>query len=389
MISKTVRLAGTCLAVLAVSACVDIQKSQLKTEENIIDRKPKVVNSPRFAADVQIKGSILRVVVTPQCSIVEEETVERTEVSDKTVNGDARAWMTALSIAGALPLMGGTAMLADAPNVYSSDLNGREYNETGQEVVIGLGTALAALGLACVLPPMVNALRAVGSTETKTTAQRLGPVVQERVPCNGVVMPTYSVVARFSTGHAVPLGGAQPNNEFDVDLRQALGSTILGMSPQPSKVAIWINDKFQGELPTDAILDAARSDRDTQDEAAWKAAEPSACERSPASCTGVQSYLNRFPNGKHAEDARKLLQPRTNTVATGPASEGRLNKAVDSAVKAMNDATKKASDDATKTFDAALERAEKDAKKVCERECAKACEKDLVCRDACIVQVCP
>ncbi|NUP10840.1 MAG: hypothetical protein HOW73_32755 [Polyangiaceae bacterium] len=377
------------LAVLFSTGCVDISKSTIKTEENVIDRRPKVVPSQRFAANVKIEENILKVMVTAQCSIVEEETVERTEIADKTISGDDRAWMTALSVAGSLPAMGGTAMLADAPNVHDSNLNGRLYNETGQDVVIGVGVALVALGLAGVLPPMVNGLRAVGTDETTTTQTRNGALIQEQAPCAGIVtMPTYSVIARFSSGHTVPLGAAMPNDELHIDLRNALGPTILGMNPQPAKVAIWINEKFQAEIATDSILEAARSERDAQDDTTWIQAEAPACAKSAAACAKVQAYLQQFPNGHHAEEARKLLKPRTNVVA-GDDKATRLSGAVDAAMKAQEETARKLDEDARKALEQSQTKIQKEAKKACEKECAKSCQNDATCRDACIVQVCP
>ncbi len=390
-------LACTC-ASLGVG-CVDINKTQVKTEDNVIARRPKVVASPRFSADVTVRGGILRVVVTPQCSTIEEETVEHVVTNDKTVSNESRVWMTALSIAGAVPLTGGTAMVADSPNVYDSDLNGRLYNETGQDVVIGLGAALIGLGLACVLPPMVNGLRAVGSEETKTTSQRLGGTIQEQTPCKGVApLPTYSVVARFASGHTVPLGAAIPGDELDVDLRRSLGSTVLGISPIPEKVAIWINEKFATEIPTDDIVGAAKAERDAQDDAAWTASEPAGCERTGA-CAGVQSYLARFPNGRHAEEARKMLGPKTNTVATPPKDKGakvdkpnktdKTGKAIDAAKKAVGATSKKLGDDARKAFEKAQQAADKEGRAACDRECTRVCEKDKSCKDDCMKEVCP
>jgi len=385
-------LNGSALLLAACSAfgCVDISKTRVRTDENVIDKRPKVVPSARFAANVEVRDNILRVKIASQCSLVEEEKVEATEVSDKTVSSDARVWMTALALAGSVPLTGGTVMLADSPSVYDSDLNARLYNQTGQETVIGVGTALVSLGLACVLPPMINGLRAVGSSETTTTTTRVGAVLEDKTPCRGLTAPpSYAVVARFAAGQVVPLGAAVADDEFHVDLPRILGPTLLGMSPPPASVAIWINEKFQTEVPTASILEAARGSRETQDDVTWAKAEPSGCAQTPTACAQVQAYLSLFPNGKHADEARKLLQPRSNVVAGGAGPESKLARAVEAAAKQMTDTQTKLDKQASDVLDKAQKKAAEESKKVCQKECSRICEKDELCRQSCVVQVCP
>jgi hypothetical protein len=366
------------LAALGASGCVDVNRTLIKTEESVIASTPKTVVSSRFTADTRLDGTILKVLVTPQCADVEQQTVERTDHYEKTLKSDDVAWNTALSIVGAGPMIGGTAMLADVPNVHDSNMNGRLYNEAGKEVAIGVGTMLLGLGLACALPPLANGIRATGSSEEKSMATRLGPTLKERVACPASLpLPPYAVVARFTNGQTVGLGSAQASDELHVDLRAALGPSILGMSPAPTSVAIWINEKFQTEIPTTGLLDAAKTARDEADEAAWVQAEPSACRLTQSSCGKVQGYLSKFPNGLHAEEARKLLAPRTNVVAADP-DDAKLDAAADAAAAAYDKAETQA-----------LEKLDKEVKKACEAACDKGCGKDKKCRDLCILQVCP
>jgi len=383
------------IALLVISAvgCVDVNKSQLRTEENVIRRTPKVVTSPRFAADLKVQDGILKINVNASCSSVEEETVEIETVSDLTLDGDDRGWVSALSIAGGVPLTTGTIMLADAPSVYDSGTNSRLYNQTGQDAVIGVGVTLCAIGLAAVMPPLVNAFRAVGTSSETTTTTRQGAILKEGVPCRGSEgLMSYTVVAKFASGQVVSLGSATARDEFNVDLRTALGPTLLAANPPPASVAIWINEKFQVEMPTADLLDAARRTQGDQDEAAWRAAEPAACQKLATACAGVQSYVARFPNGRHVEEARRLLAPRSGAggavVAVDPTGP-KLSKAVEAAAKSMSTAVDKLNKQADADFAKAQAKAALEAKQACQTECAKVCEKDMACRATCIAAVCP
>lgn len=381
------------LVVLGAAGCVDVNRTLIKSEDNVIGRAPETVVSPRFTADTRMEGPFLKVLVTAQCDEVERQTVERIDHYEKTLRGEDIAWNTALSLLGAGPMAAGTALVADAPNVHDSDMNGRLYNEVGQEAAIGVGTALLGLGLACALPPLVNGLRSVGSSEERTTATRVGPTLRERVMCPGALpLPPYAVTARFSNGQTVGISNAAAGVELSVDLRTQLGPTLLGMSPPPPSVAIWINGKFQTEIATADILQGAKVARDASDDQTWLQAEPEACRVVSSSCAKVQAYLSAFPNGLHAAEARKLLAPRSNVVATDPTDLGG-DPAVDAAVKAATDARagteQRAAERAAEDERKAKKKAQQESKKACEQSCAESCKGNTKCRDACILKACP
>ncbi len=379
-LTQSAALIGFC----TLAACVDIRKTHIRSAEEVIDSKPTVSAQNRFTADSSIEGTVIRVMVTPRCDEVAMETVEVSDISDKYMDEDEVALFTLLAIVGAAPLGTGTGLLADAPNVYDSDPNLRLYNSTGQDAVIATGVILVSVGLAASLPPLINGLRAVGTSAETRTMERQGATLKENVPCRGAEgQRRYNVSVRLGPD-AYALGQAAPNDPFTVDLQGAVLPRLRAMSPPPRGIALWIDDKFQKEFPIDPLLSLIQSDIGREDDAVWLAAESTTCAQNKNVCAGVQNYLVRFPNGRHAEEARRLLGQTALTVASSPT----LDAAKLAGVTARDNTIEKLTGDAQKAFDKAAADAETQGIAACKRECNRVCAADNACKTQCALQVC-
>lgn len=363
---------------------MDIRTTRVRTTEEVLSTVPRVSAQARFKAESQLVGTVLRVEVTPRCDEVAFETVEVSDISDKYLGDDEVALLTLLAIVGAVPLGTGTGLLADAPNVYASDPNARLYNATGQDAVIATGVILTSVGLAASLPPLINGLRAVGTSAERRTLERQGATLRENVPCGGAESARmYNVSMRLGS-EVLSLGMARPNDPFDVDLVATVVPRLRSMSPPPRALALWIDEKFQREFPVEPLLLAMKSEAERVDEATWLSAESSACAQARTACAGVQDYLSRFPDGLHSAEARKLLSQGGLTVASG----GKLRPAVEAARTARENARSRAQSDAQLEFEQAVLEAERKGQTACKKECAKVCANDAVCKEQCGLEAC-
>jgi hypothetical protein len=376
-------LAVAPFALTALAGCVDVQKTRIRTTEEVTATVPRITADRRFSAESSLQGTILRVVVRPRCDEVAMETVVVSDVSDKYLDEDERILLSLLALVGAVPLATGTGLLIDAPNVYDSDENQRLYNQTGQDAAIAAGVILASIGLAATLPPMINGLRAVGTSSEDRTIERQGATLREDVPCGGAELSrNYNVTVRLGT-EIFSLGMARANDPFDVDLLGSVVARLKTMNPPPQGMAVWIDDKFQREFPLDALLPAVDADRRREDEAAWVAAEPSSCKTNKNLCEPVRAYLIRFPDGAHVEEARQLLGQGGMVVATGG-----FEKVIEGALKARDQAQGTAEQAAQTAFDRAIAEANERGRVACRAECSRACKKDTRCKQECEAGAC-
>ncbi|MFO0553236.1 MAG: hypothetical protein U0271_32925 [Polyangiaceae bacterium] len=389
MSSSTRRALGVAAALVGLSSlgCVEVQRMNTRIDERVLSREQVSVATERFEAHIDQVGNTLRVRVQPECALVEEETIQYRDVVDKRLRDEDVAWMTALAVLGAAPLITATALLADAPNVYPNDPNARLYNYAGQDTIIAIGVVLGAVGLAAVLPPMVNGLRAVGSEGAVSEQKRQGATIRPEAPCRGSELPPVYRVLATTGNQSIVIGGARANLDTIIDLKAALGEILLGLDQPPSRVSIWINDKYLIDADVTGVLAEVRADRAAADDAAWRSAEPEACAKNPSACSAVQLYLARFPNGRHADEARRILGERL-AVARSADPALRLQQARDAAVAASSEAVRKAMIEADKDYAAAREKAAKDGTLACERACDQVCETDSSCREQCITAEC-
>ncbi len=378
--------------------CAEIHRNQVGTADEVVETRTEVVASSDFDAELKQSNTMLTVKVRPKCALVEKETVESTTSYEQEIDDGDVTWMMTLGLGGALPLGGGIALLADSSNVYDSNVNGRLYNPTGQEAAVGLGTVLTLVGAAMILPPVVNAFRAVGDDDDTSTHERQGRTLKPSVECDGRQgAQSFNLMGRTQFGGAVGLGALSgPGYETTIDLSSALPPTIFQSVPPPISIGIWVNQKFLGEVDIRGLAEASLARQSAADELAWKTAEPDACakQRTDAACAGVLRYVSALPNGKHAVEAQQLLSrlvPGQPVVAVDPNLD-RLDRArqaaADAAAAAEEKAALAAEAEAERVAQKAAEAQEKARKTACAEACARECKKDVDCKASCLREVC-
>ncbi|MBL9026035.1 MAG: hypothetical protein JNL21_27835 [Myxococcales bacterium] len=399
-------LAGA-VGLLLLIGCNEVPRTQVRTAEDVIDRSPKTTFQSQFTGDAVLDGARLTVRVEPVCSLVEMETVRTTTYYEKQdIPEDEKIWMGLLGGAAAAPIAGGAVILADAPKVYESDLNGRLYNPTGPDSAIAGGVALVLLGAALATPPIVNAFRYVGGeSEAGTPFERPGQTLRSGVACGGAAgRPGFALTLRAS-GQQIPLGGGAGFEKRIIDLKPLIPDALLDAIPAPVSAAIYANESFLADVRAVELLEQLRKERTERDESSWKAAEPGACERgrSEQACAGVRRYVASLPSGRHVVEASALLARIAPAPAPAPQPPGGPVMA-DDPVKAKLEAAKKAAAEAAARAAAAAEKkrldeealrakkaaeaSQKSAKQACAAACAEACGKDAACKQSCQKETC-
>lgn len=415
--SKTRRLPrALAIAALAPLAalplgCFEIHNGESKTSEDVEKTEPIATQTGSFTASMKADGPVVNVQVKAHCSLVEQQTVKITTHYDKVLDDGVAPFLTALGLIGSLPLTGGVAMLADAPNVYSSDPHSRTYNATGQETVIGVGVALSVVGVGMVSIPIVNAIRAAGTKDEDTTTTRQGKTIRGDAPCDGTVaLQARTVTGKSASGQVFTLGSTDAEGRMSTNLKQVLGQPgIFGNAAPPVSLGIYVDTQYVGEVDTAEVVQGLAADKEKQDDTMWSTADATICadQHTEQACAGVRKYMQLFPQGHHMKQAQELVAKITGatpTVAVDPNSANVLTDAINAASNASATASQKVLDAAAIAQQKALLKAQEDAQKAgkqaCQIECARVCEAPVAtgkgtpkaaadCKASCISQVCP
>lgn len=410
------RFARTLAAVAVTSlgllplGCFELHNGESKTSEDIDKVEPIATQTGSFTASMKADGPVVTVQVKAHCSLVEQQTVKITTHYERVLDDGVAPFLTALGLIGSLPLTGGVAMLADAPNVYSSDPHSRTYNSTGQETVIGVGVALTVVGVGMVSIPIVNAIRAAGTKDEDTTTTRQGRTLRGDAECDGTIaLQARTVTGKSASGQVFTLGSTDAEGRMSTNLKQVLGQPgIFGNVAPPVSLGVHVDTQYVGEIDTAEIVQSLAADKEKQDETTWATANVRGCAegKNEQACVAVRQYLQLFPQGHHAKEAADLISKitaATPPVAVDPSGDV-LQQAINSASNASANASQKVLDAAALAQQKALLKAQEDAQKAgrqaCQIECARVCEAPLQtgkgtqqgaanCKQSCISQVCP
>lgn len=373
-----------CSAMAATSiGCADIRLKTVDTQTEVLSRRQDVIAGRSVKVRSRIDGTTLYLQTNQGCDLVEMEEVRTVEIRE--ADEDLTEEFTVFGLA-TLPLTTGIVMLADAPNVYEDDRNTGQYNPVGPTGAYAGGTVLTAIGGIMALVPIIELMRvAAAGEERETTTTRQGSVVSSDVQCEASSRPVRTSVVLRVGARNLATRGTDQNGHLELDLAKAIPYDV---AKKAVMVQVIVAGKVVGELDIEPILDAQEEMRREQEAQAWQQVDKERCATAPptdgVACAGVRTFLNRFPEGMYAEEARALLQARERqqdkVIASDPDGGDTQTPPEPSGVPNPDG-----------EFDAARQEAKKLEKKACRAACTKTCTgkgKGMACINACVKEVC-
>lgn len=362
--------------------CADLYRGNPETTEQILETSRELVPSSEPRARARIEGTSLEVAARRRCNLVEMESKERTTVYEMEME-DSDVVLYGMLAGFGSPLLGlGVAMAADAPNVYDTDSNSRQYNYLGPEYPAVFGAIVGAIGATMVGFATVNGIRALDTEEETVESTEQGDVLRRNVPCQrDEPAAGMSVDVRW-TGGALSVGHTDAQGRLSVDLADKLSPNVFASPTPPATLEIWIGQQQLGTIDGASIGPAVVR---RHDDLAWKHAQPEACAQSPTptTCAGVRQYLASHPEGLHAVEAKSLLSP----LESGPLQIAGAEPP-DPLQQSIAEAQRAAEEAAERVRKKAEERAQVAAQRACVAACRKACGRDRNCRSSCTTEAC-
>jgi hypothetical protein len=287
---------GLCAAV-GLPACATVGLSEARNEDVPVKRgRQEVPRDAGAAARVSQAGTALTVSVSRVCDVRETRTVRRTARRDRVNASPAADWV--LGGLGVAAIGAGVGVYVDASNVHPRDDSSRQYNPVGADNARLLGGALVVTGAALASVAVVDVVRTSGEEEETTVVELPGETVDRGVPCKGRPLVGVDIALGLGDGKSLPIGRTDETGRLTVKLDEALQDSVLS----GTKVPVLVGGKKAGEI-------SVRPLRVALEEAAWKALYKEGCSnpQSLDACKAVEDFLQRYPDGKHAQRARLLL----------------------------------------------------------------------------------
>jgi hypothetical protein len=355
--------------------------------------------------------------------IVELQTVERVTTRERRNANPKADW--SLVTAGVVSGGVGALMIATPSTFVSSSTAPSSYDQT-KNTVLGLGVGLAVLGAVLLTVPIVDAARASGSLDATSLVERR-EVRQRGIDCGTRPLVGASVSGALGR-QPIPLGLTGADGRLSVNLTDFLPErTLLLSPPSDSALAISVNGQAISSVRTDSIV------RRYEDQA-WRSANGGQCKSEPsaATCQQVADFLRRYPHGRHSDEANADINQYALTMESAAwenisraqpclarptqASCGAVSQFLDSfpsgahatearrALDRLREATEKEESDrqaaAERVRQTTIRQAQADERKrtsqqeavqrhlECAATCSATCAGDIRCRSECVAEKC-
>lgn len=231
------------------------------------------------------------------CDVREWNTVQR----DVETRYETRpVWVDVLLAAGGVGAAAtGLALLVDSSNVTPARSNDDGFARNGGE--IALGTTLVVGGAVLASLAVIDFQRMRQITRTKDVDHMAGRKTAANVMCRGGFIEGANVelrLGRVSYG----AGLTDANGRLFTKLDSVLDRDVrLPLGNASAKLVI------AGQVEGEVDLRALAAQRETE---RWRSVNLQQCAEAFTldGCSSVESYLREYPEGTHADDARRALE---------------------------------------------------------------------------------
>lgn len=298
--SSTIRLLAGVLIGVTGTGCAAVGYSNPRNEDAPIKSWRQEVPRERGAvARVTQDGASLTVSVARACDVRETAKVRRTTRRDRVNASPAVDWV--FGVAGVGAAGAGVAVLLDASKVAPNDQTSRQYNSVGPGNARLIGAGLIAAGVALGSVVVVDLVRTHGEQRETSVVDVPGETVDRGVPCKQRPLVGVPVALALPGGSGpVSLGHTDEHGKLTVQLDKALpGDAPVAAT---GEAAVLVAGAKAGTLSLAPLHSAL-------ERAAWKGLYQEGCTNphSVDACKSVKDFLRRFPEGKHANEAKQLL----------------------------------------------------------------------------------
>jgi hypothetical protein len=290
-------LATLVAAALPLWGCAEVALGvPVVTAQPIKTERISVPEANGIVGSVDQDGVQVKVTATRACDVVDQTTALETTTRERHNGGASKDW--SLAGAGVLSLGSGAWALVDASKVYPSDKTSQNYNPIGPTAATGIGVALIVAGVALLAIPGVDVIRTSGTEVTTAQVTKNSEPLQRGVSCKGMPAAEAPVAVVFSDADRVAIGKTDDKGELRVDLDRALAER----RPLPRFLDVLVGDTEIGNVNTSPIS----RQREEQE---WQQLPLAACSSptTSSSCAPISAFLQIYPDGAHATEARATL----------------------------------------------------------------------------------
>lgn len=286
--------------VFSMGGCATIEpKTPFVTDQPLRSSESEVVRQDGAHATLRQEGTRLRLSASKSCNLIARPTVLRTTRTEYENRSAATDW--AMAGTGLALVAAGIVTLVDSSKVGSTDKSSQSYNPVGPTgaTVIGIGSISVGTGL--IILPVVDVIRAqkVQVVEQEVTSN--GAVLREAVPCAQKPHAHAEVTAK-TPSETFALGETGESGHLAIDLDAVINRDWVVPSTTLT-ATVFVAEAEVGTI----TLAALYKNREAQ---AYPAASVAFCTTPLDSkgCRPISEFLQKYPNGAHAAESRRLLE---------------------------------------------------------------------------------